>query len=143
MKGNDGIRVVRISDISESGFVNSRIVRYNGKETLSTYNIRIGDILMAMTGGTVGKSLYVTDMPEEMLLNQRVAIIRNEFMNKEYINYVILAPHIKETINEKKNSTNDNISMKDIHNFLIPIPSLAEQKSIVKSIKQILSEIKG
>ena len=143
LKGNTGIRVIRISDISESGFVNNRIVRYNGKETLSTYNIRVGDILIAMTGGTVGKSLYVTDMPEEILLNQRVAIIRNEFMNKEYINYVIRSPYIKDVINEKKNSTNDNISMKDIYNFFIPVPSIEEQKRIVMSIEQILKEIKG
>lgn len=143
LKGNTGIRVIRISDISESGFVNNRIVRYNGKETLSAYNIRVGDILIAMTGGTVGKSLYVTDMPEEILLNQRVAIIRNEFMNKEYINYVIRSPYIKDVINEKKNSTNDNISMKDIYNFFIPVPSIEEQKRIVMSIEQILKEIKG
>ena len=143
LKGNSGIRVIRISDISENGFVNNHVVRYNGHETLSAYSIKIGDILMAMTGGTVGKSLYVTSMPEEMLLNQRVAIIRNSFINTEYINYVILAPHIKETINDKKNSTNDNISMKDINNFLIPIPPLAEQMHIVKSIDALLNEIKG
>lgn len=143
LKGNSGIRVVRISDISESGFVNNRIVRYNGVETLSAYKILIGDILMAMTGGTVGKSLYVTDLPEEMLLNQRVAIIRNKYLDKDYLNFAIMAPHIKEYINDKKNSTNDNISMKDIYNFLIPVPPVEEQNNVSKAIKVVLSEING
>lgn len=143
LKANKGIRVIRISDISECGFVNNRIVRYNGDENLLTYNIQLGDILMAMTGGTVGKSLYVTLLPEPMLLNQRVVIIRNKFMNKNYMNYVITAPHIKSIINEKKNSTNDNISMKDIYNFLIPVPPIEEQRLIVKTIESAFNEIKG
>ena len=143
LKGNKGIRVIRISDISESGFVNNRIVRYNGNENISAYNIQLGDILMAMTGGTVGKSLYVTLLPEPMLLNQRVVIIRNMFMNKNYMNYVITAPHIKGVINEKKNSTNDNISMKDIYNFLIPLPPIKEQERIVKTIESAFNKIKG
>ena len=142
IKGNKGIRVIRISDISECGFMNNRIVRYNGDEILSGYNVKLGDILMAMTGGTVGKSLYVTFMPEPMLLNQRVVIIRNTFMDRNYINYVITAPHIKCVINEKKNSTNDNISMKDIYNFLIPIPPIEEQKQIAKKIELAFNEIK-
>ena len=123
--------------------MNNRIVRYNGKETLSAYTIKIGDILIAMTGGTVGKSLYVTDMPEDMLLNQRVAIIRNKYLDKDYMNYVIMAPHIKEYINDKKNSTNDNISMKDIYNFLIPVPPIEEQNKVAKVINVALNEIKG
>lgn len=98
---------------------------------------------MAMTGGTVGKSLYVTLLPEPMLLNQRVVIIRNMYMNKNYMNYVITTPHIKSVINEKKNSTNDNISMKDIYNFLIPVPPIEEQERIVKTIKLAFNEIKG
>ena len=142
IKGGNGIRVIRISDISECGFVNTRIVRYNGNETLSAYNIKLGDILMAMTGGTVGKSLFVTFLPEPMLLNQRVVIIRNTFMDRNYMNYVITAPHIKSVINEKKNSTNDNISMKDIYNFLIPVPPIEEQKQIANKIELAFNEIK-
>gem|GEM_PF-4450496 len=46
-------------------------------------------------------------------------------------------------INEKKNSTNDNISMKDIYNFLIPVPPIEEQERIVKTIKLAFNEIKG
>ena len=137
-----GSRVIRISDITENGFINKNVVRYPFDEKLSQYVILEGDILMAMTGGTVGKSLYVKYLPEErMLLNQRVAIIRVNTVFADYIDYVIKSQHIQSIITEAKNSTNDNISMGDIYNFPIPLPPLAEQKRIVAKIEQILGEI--
>ena len=94
---------------------------------------------MAMTGGTVGKSLYVKTLPEDsLLLNQRVAIIRNRFIDSDYLDLVIKSPHVKDVINSRKNSTNDNISMTDIYNFLIPIPAVQHQVVIVKVFSDIL-----
>lgn len=93
---------------------------------------------MAMTGGTVGKSLYVTYLPEPMLLNQRVAIIRSSLINSDYLNLVIKSPDILSIINDRKNSTNDNISMVDIWSFLIPVPPLSQQSKIVENHNTLL-----
>lgn len=135
LKGNKGIRVIRISDISENGFVNTKIVRYTGVPISDTYRIHQFDILIAMTGGTVGKSLFVRELPEDvLLLNQRVAIVRNLWIDVEYLDLVIKAPHIKNIINTQKNSTNDNISMTDICNFLVPVPPIQEQSRIVRKL---------
>ena len=141
LKGNKGPRVIRISDISEKGFINSRLVRYSGPTISDNYQVRKNDILMAMTGGTVGKSLFVTYLPEEMLLNQRVAIIRNQWITSEYINLVLKAPHVMAVVNDRKNSTNDNISMVDIYNFLLPLPCILQQKRIVEKYYVLLHEI--
>ena len=139
LKASSGERVIRISDINETGFVNNKIVRYNGTPIPETYRIKKLDILMAMTGGTVGKSLYVKTLPEDsLLLNQRVAIIRNRFIDSDYLDLVIKSPHVKDVINSRKNSTNDNISMTDIYNFLIPIPAVQHQVVIVKVFSDIL-----
>ena len=93
---------------------------------------------MAMTGGTVGKSLYVTYLPEPMLLNQRVAIIRSSLINSDYLNLVIKSPNILSIINDRKKSTNDNISMVDIWSFLIPVPPLSQQSKIVENHNTLL-----
>lgn len=139
---SSGSRVIRISDITENGFINKNVVRHLFTDKLSQYVILEGDILMAMTGGTVGKSLYVKYSPEEnMLLNQRVALIRVKTVFTDYIDYVIKSQHIQGIITEAKNSTNDNISMGDIYNFPIPLPPLAEQKRIVAKIEEVFKEI--
>ena len=139
---NDGSRVVRISDVSEEGFVNKNVVRHPYDNSLAQYVICSNDILMAMTGGTVGKSLLVKTLPEEkMLLNQRVAVIRCNGVLVDYINYVIKSDSIQSVISDSKNSTNDNISMADIYNFMIPLPPLAEQQRIVEKLEQLLGEI--
>lgn len=140
LKEEQGKRVIRISDISEQGFVNTKIVRYNGTPISDIYRIQKFDIIMAMTGGTVGKSLFVRGLPEnELLLNQRVARIRNLWLSADYLNFVIIAPHIKEFISKQKNSTNDNISMADISNFLIPLPPIKEQLRIVEKLYNLAS----
>ena len=137
---SSGSRVIRISDITENGFINKNVVRFPFTDKLSQYVILEGDILMAMTGGTVGKSLYVKYLPEEtMLLNQRVALIRPNIVFTDYIDYVIKSQHIQGIITEAKNSTNDNISMGDLYNFPIPLPPLVEQKRIVAKIEELFS----
>ena len=140
LKSSLGIRVIRISDISEKGLVNKNIVKYNGNEDLTQYLIKRNDILIAMTGGTVGKSLLLTEkFSEPLLLNQRVAIIRNIWINVEYLNAFLHSPYIKQIIDKKKNSTNDNISMSDLNGFLIPLPPLKEQYRIVERYKNVTS----
>ena len=142
LKSENGCRVIRISDISEDGLANTRIVRYNGNLELSQYRIYNSDILMAMTGGTVGKSLLIkSDNKEVLLLNQRVAIIRNTWFDVDYIDTVIKSAYIKSIIDNSKNSTNDNISMADITGFLIPIPPLNEQHRIINKLEFVIASI--
>ena len=134
----NGLRVVRISDFNSDGWVSKDIVRYTGSKDLTQFRIQIGDLLLAMTGGTVGKSLLVKDLPEEMLLNQRVTILRSLKLRPKYLNIYIKSSLISNLIADIKNSTNDNISMRDINSFLIPIPPLEEQERIVARIEELM-----
>ncbi len=143
IKGVDGIRVIRISDFNEDGFTKNKIVRYNSNSISPSYEIRVNDILLAMTGGTVGKSLFVSELPEKQyLLNQRVAIIRAEKIEPAYIDIVIKTQYVKDIINNSKNSTNDNISMSDIQTFLIPLPPLKEQQRVVAQIEKLFEQLR-
>ncbi len=142
LKSPQGIRVIRISDFNEQGWVNKSIVRYDGEDIASQYEIHINDLLLAMTGGTVGKSFFVQEVPEKMYLNQRVAIIRSTSLLPEYINVHLKSLFIIDLINSIKNSTNDNISMRDITSFTFPLPPLAEQQRIVDKIKLLFDRLK-
>ncbi len=135
---NTGIRVVRISDFNELGFVNNNIVRYDYNSKLEDYLLEEKNIILCMTGGTVGKSLFIKKLAEPMVTNQRVGTIKILSVIEDYINYSILSPLTQQVITESKNSTNDNISIETIKNFLIPLPPLAEQKRIVEKLEEIL-----
>ena len=138
LKGSSGTRVIRISDISESGFVNKNIVRYCGAGVSNSFRVQNGDILIAMTGGTVGKSMCITKVPEALLLNQRVAAIRCRYLNTDYLDIVIKSPMVQDVVTDKKNSTNDNISMGDIYNFLIPVPPYQQQFRIILQYQKLV-----
>ena len=135
-----GIRVLRISDFNEDGFNQKRPVYHKYTLELKSFELEINDIIMCMTGGTVGKSYFVTELPEPMLVNQRVADIKiNKNLNKKYCYYFILSPYIQQIIDDSKNSTNDNISVALINSFIMPVPPIAEQKRIVAKINEIFA----
>jgi type I restriction enzyme S subunit len=137
---NDGVRVVRISDFDEKGFKNDKIVRYPFSDDLNSFRLEAENILMAMTGGTVGKSLLVKILPEPMVVNQRVATIKiMDRVIPEYINSLIRTDLIQNLIQEAKNSTNDNISMGDITGFLMPLPPISEQHRIVAKVDELMA----
>lgn len=137
---NDGMRVVRISDFDEKGFKNDKVVRYPFSDDLKNFKLEPQNILMAMTGGTVGKSLLVKELPEPMVVNQRVATIRIlPGVVPEYLNSLIQTNLIQNVIRNAKNSTNDNISMADITGFHVPLAPLAEQRRIVAKIDELMA----
>ena len=135
---DEGIRVIRISDFNENGFVDTKIVRYPYNDSLDPFLLNEKNILLCMTGGTVGKSYFVTSLKEQMVTNQRVATIKIFGALEEYVNLVILSPITQKVINDSKNSTNDNISIDTINGFFIPLPPIDEQRRIVDTIASVL-----
>ena len=126
--------MIRISDFDEGGIKNKDIKRYPYSPDLEPYRIFINDILLCMTGGTVGKSVYIKILDGDCFINQRVALIRIRNINTNYFYSVLISSYISNVISTSKTSTNDNISMKLIEEFLIPIPPLDEQTRIVNKI---------
>ncbi|WDN59254.1 restriction endonuclease subunit S [Streptococcus parasuis] len=137
-----GVRVIRISDFNERGFVDNKIVRHPYDDSLEMFLLKKNNILLCMTGGTVGKSFFVKKVDELMMTNQRVATIKiSHEVLPEYINYTVLSSVVQSIIRTSKNSTNDNISMNTIKGFPIPLPPLAEQKRIVAKIEELMSYV--
>lgn len=134
---NTGVRVIRISDFDNSGILDAEYKYYHEEELLNKYLLRENDILLCMTGGTVGKTC-INNRKTKQYLNQRVASIRTyDLIYYRYIYNVIKSNYIQCIINKSKTSTNDNISMDTINNFLIPLPPYNEQVRICEAIDKI------
>ena len=135
----DGIRIIRISDFDEYGIKDDNIVRYKYNDSIAPYKLNNNDIIICMTGGTVGKNVILDNIPDDYYTNQRVATIKvnNSFIPK-FVYYCINAPFIQKLIQNSKNSTNDNISMPLIKSFPIPNISIEEQKNVINEIEQFL-----
>ena len=136
-----GIRVIRISDFNENGFVNSKIVRYKDSDAIKPYHLEEKNILMALTGGTVGKSFFVSSLDETMAVNQRVATIKIDNIRPEYVNILVKSLTAQKIIQEAKHSSNDNISLPDLTEMPFSLPSLKEQEEIVTKVETLLAKV--
>ena len=139
-----GEPIIRISDIQNEEIDDSNLVYFDPKsytEDLSKYLIYPDDILIAMSGGTTGK-IGINTSNRTYYLNQRVGVFRE---NKKYLNhrYLFYFLHTKseESLKISAGAAQPNLSTAQIKSFLIPVPSLSEQQSIVDYLDSAFAKI--
>ena len=134
-----GIHVIRIGDILNEQISFENIVYVQENNELEKFIVHKNDILIAMSGATVGKiGLYSSD--DIVYINQRVGIIRATLYN--YIKRMFSTNGFIDYINlSSAGSAQPNISSDGILNFNIPVPPINEQQSIADYLDQKCSEI--
>ncbi|MFW5846999.1 MAG: restriction endonuclease subunit S [Nanoarchaeota archaeon] len=132
-----GIPVIRISD-----FNNERIDLSNAKyceerPEYDKYQLFEGDIIIAMTGGTIGKLGIVQGGLGKLYLNQRVGkfqILKPEEFFDKYVYW--LARGIQERIKRiGYGGAQPNISGKQIEEIEFPIPDKKTQEKIINFLE--------
>jgi len=101
------------------------------------------DILLNITGGSIGRCALVPDDFDIANVNQHVVIIRLvDSKLRQYLHNTIISPYIQEQILSRQvGSGRGGISVETISTFLIPLPPLNEQISIQKKIKESISYV--
>ena len=134
------IRMVRISDIQENKVLWNNVPFCMIEEKdIETYLLEINDILFARTGGTVGKSFLVEDVPMKSIYAGY--LIRTRYSS-------LLCPHYMKAFMESqlyweqlKNGTiataQPNCNGKTLAKMFLPIPPINEQKRIVEKLHKI------
>lgn len=131
---NTGIKVIKIKTIDNDN-INFNDCSYVSEDKIqyaTDFIVKGGDLLIAMTGATIGKFAIVPKVNETILVNQRVGkffLGENPVQNLPFL-YCTLKEQdvINEIINKGQGSAQPNISGSDIMNTLCYFP---EKQNIV------------
>ncbi len=131
---DQGVPIIRIGDISNSVDVyNAKKAKPKNLEELDRFIIKRGDLLLAMTGATIGKNcMYETD--EISYVNQRVGLLRGKnSLTQSYLKYFIDTTLFREFISLTcSGSAQENISTSQVGGLQFPLPSIEEQTKITQ-----------
>lgn len=139
----DGIPIIRIGDVkSPINLDECKRVPEEYLDKAKDFKIFKGDILIALTGATIGKSA-VYDIEDIALLNQRVAIIRpTDKLNNDFLKFIVLSNEFREYILlECDGGAQENIGKEEIGSYRIPLPPIEEQNAIAEFLNSKFTEI--
>ena len=136
------IKMVRISDIQENCVLWDNVPYCLIDENdIDTYLLKVNDILFARTGGTVGKSFLVEEVPEKAiyagyLIRTRYSSLLNPRYMKSFMESQLYWEQLK---NGTIATAQPNCNGKTLAKMLLPIPPTNEQYRIVEKLTQLSS----
>ena len=139
-KSFDGVRYLRITDITEWGDLNDDKVSVDADEIDERYMVRAGDILFARTGATVGKTLVYEERfgrccyagyliryrPDQSIVLPRMLYYITH--SASYYEWVAIS---------QKSATLPNISAKLYNSYELSLPSTKEQGRIISELDEL------
>lgn len=134
------VPIIRINNLQNNKVIIDKKICYPNEflENNEQYEVKMGDILISMSGsiGKISRYLYT----EPSLLNQRVGkfeITKEDKLDKEYLFYFLRSNQFQRAVIKDSNGcVVSNISAKSISDCSIPVPLLESQKKIVNILKR-------
>ena len=143
-KESGRIKMVRISDIQNNNVLWKTVPFCEIEEKdIDTYLLKVNDILFARTGGTVGKSYLVKEVPENAIYAGYLIRTRySTLLCAEFLKYFM---ETKLYWSQLRNGTiataQPNCNGKTLAHMLVPLPPQNEQKRIVKKLDKLMVHI--
>ncbi len=139
-KDKGRIKMVRISDI-QNNIVLWDTVPYCeiAESDIGTYLLQTNDILFARTGGTVGKSYLVQEVPEEAIYAGYLIRTRySQWLCPQYLKFFMESElYWSQLRNGTIATAQPNCNGKALGKMLLPIPPLSEQYRIVEKVNAL------
>lgn len=143
-KPYDGIRYIRITDITDDGNLNDDYVSADINYIDDDYRLQKGDVLFARTGATVGKTLvYKEEFGECVYAGYLIRYRPN--LSLVLPQFLFYCTHYQEYYNWVKNNqkaaAQPNISAKLYNGYEFSLPPLEEQHRIVSILDASFEKI--
>ena len=142
-----GINFLKIESIDLNGnFIINKFAKINEacNEALKRSQLKEGDILFSIAGA-LGRAAIVSKEILPANTNQAIAIIRlknSNLISKEFLFRVLASESILSQVgNMKAGVAQQNLSLSQLKEFLIPVPPLQIQQRIVEKLNAIFTEI--
>ena len=138
-----GIKVIKIGSISQDNLNLSECsyVDFNKIDKAKDFKVKAGDLLIAMTGATIGKFAMVPYCTETLFVNQRVGkffLGEHPVEKLPFIYCTLKQPDVFfEIINRGQGSAQPNISATDI----MSIPCVVPTEDIIATFNEILQPL--
>lgn len=141
---SEGVKFIRSQNVYDEGLVLNGVAYIS--ETIhldmKSSEVQPEDLLLNITGGSIGRCCIVPKDLDTANVNQHVAIIRPVILETSYfIHNVILSPYFQsEIIRSQTGAGREGLPKNKMDNILIPFPPLEEQKAIVQKIESFMQK---
>lgn len=136
---SEGIYFLRSQNVYNSGIVLDGVAFISDKthQIMSGTKVKQRDLLLNITGGSIGRCAIVPKGFDEANINQHVAIIRLLDVDMgEFVHSVIISDYFQKMIVDAQTGAGrEGLPKNKMDKILIPIPPQEEQKRIVEIIK--------
>lgn len=135
-----GIKFLRSQNIYNDGLRLEGVAFISDEQNKQGSIVKPKDILLNITGGSIGRSALVPDDFDIANINQHVMIIRNLVSeNRFLLHYILISPYVQSMImSVQVGVSREGLSAEKLKNFLIPLAPHKEQKRIVAKIEEML-----
>jgi len=139
----EGVKFLRSQNVWNDGLRLGGVARIPRKthDEMSGTHVESGDILLNITGASIGRSSVVPGDFDEGNVSQHVAIVR--LINKRFADYVhicLISPLVQKAIMDVQvGISREGLSMARLKDFLIPLPPLGEAGRIHERVKQLMA----
>ena len=136
------VRLLRITDIQNNRVNWDSVPGCEIDDSnFSSYAINVGDLLIARTGGTVGKSFLVRDQPvPAVFASYLIRVVPNQNLNHDYLKLFADSPTYWNQLYKMCMGTGQpNVNGMALRSLIVPLPPLAEQHRIVKKVDRLMA----
>ncbi|WP_158638222.1 restriction endonuclease subunit S [Salisediminibacterium halotolerans] len=139
----NGVPLLKIANIRNSGIDLEHCVYISDEiaTTNSSYLLSEGNIVIAMSGATTGKTGTVKKENLPLLLNQRVGVFnieKDNLMYQDYLKFVVQSTYFQNVIKvDAIGGAQPNISSKQIESIHVNLPPLKDQQKIAAILSSV------